>query len=94
MAYENLDQQDKEICEALERGVSVEEIKAQFSVDDDKIAQLQSVVTEAKETAGEQPAPEAPADAPEAPAAEGAQPEAPAAPEGEANTPEGEQTAQ
>lgn len=43
--FDNLDTQDREICEAMIRGVSNEEIKAQFGVGDDKIAQLRPVVS-------------------------------------------------
>lgn len=46
MAYENLDSQDRAICEALERGVTVSEIMAQFDVTEDKVASLRPVVEE------------------------------------------------
>ena len=40
MSYENLDPQDKAICGAIIAGKTDEEIKAEFSVDDDKCSQL------------------------------------------------------
>ena len=46
MAYENLDAQDKAICEALERGVTPEEIVSQFGVELSKVEALKPVVLE------------------------------------------------
>lgn len=58
MSYDNLDAVDREICQALENGVSDDEIKSQFGVDDDKIAQLKPVVEGKTETPAEEVTPE------------------------------------
>ena len=46
MIFEQLDTQDREICEALRSGTPADEIMAHFGVNSDKIDQLVSVVKE------------------------------------------------
>ena len=58
MSYDNLDQKDREICEALEGGMSHEEVMEKFDVDSSKVAQLQSVVDEPKDVEDTEPAQE------------------------------------
>lgn len=58
-----IDSQDQAIVDAIRNGVAVDEIKAQFGVDDAKIEQLRPVAEEAGETA-EAPQVETPAEVP------------------------------
>lgn len=60
MAFENLDAQDKAICDAMVAGTPDAQIMEEFDVTEEKLGQLRSVVAEAGEVA---PEPEAPADA-------------------------------
>lgn len=68
MSLDNLDVQDKAICEALAAGKSEEEVMQEFGVDADKIAQLRSVVGEG----ASQPSTETTEPAPEGESTEGA----------------------
>lgn len=54
MSFENLDVQDREICEAIARGVTDEELMSQFGIDADKVAQLRGAVAADMEDAVEE----------------------------------------
>ena len=49
MAFENLDAKDKAICDALQGGMSDEQVMEEFDVTEEKLGQLRSVVAEAGE---------------------------------------------
>jgi len=75
MSYDNLDAQDRAICEAIEAGKDDGELVREFGVNADKINQFRSVVAENGDT---------PAEDGNVPAGEGEQgADAPVDPEGE-----------
>lgn len=100
--YDNLDEQDKAICAAIEEGLSDEEIMSQHNVDQAKVDQLRPVVENKDKEVAEDKAPEgdeAPVEeagdevlppSEEAPAEEGNAVAEEAKPEGEEVAPEDE----
>jgi len=53
MSFENLDAQDKAICDAIVAGATDESIVSDFGVDSDKIAQLRGHIANNPEAAGD-----------------------------------------